>query len=119
MQDDPFAEIPDWLRDLEPPSSDELELTAPESERPEEEGFEAVATDEEPGARGDSLVDDLREQTLMEDEMAEPRRPSGGLSRVFLGLSPTQRFILALLLFLDVALLGCMCLVMTGRVVPF
>jgi hypothetical protein len=34
-------------------------------------------------------------------------------------LSPWQRFVLALLLFLNVALLGCMCLVMTGRVVPF
>ncbi len=51
------------------------------------------------------------------------RRPSRSSSRGLAGiigaLSPLQRFMLALLLFLNVALLGCMCLVMTGRVVPF
>lgn len=51
------------------------------------------------------------------------RRPagpsSGGLAGLLGTLSPMQRFVLALLLFLNVALLGCMCLVMTGRVVPF
>lgn len=44
---------------------------------------------------------------------------SGGLAGLIGMLSPLQRFVLALLLFLNVALLGCMCLVMTGRVVPF
>lgn len=43
--------------------------------------------------------------------------PSGGPARLIGTLSPLQRFVLALLLFLNVALLGCMCLVMTGRVV--
>ncbi|MGB9776178.1 MAG: hypothetical protein ACPLYD_05000 [Anaerolineae bacterium] len=51
------------------------------------------------------------------------RRPSGsssgGLAGLIGTLSPFQRFVLALLLFLNVALLGCMCLVMTGRIVPF
>jgi hypothetical protein len=46
-------------------------------------------------------------------------RPRNALAQVLLGLAPWQRFVLALFLFLDVALLGCMCLVMTGRVVPF
>lgn len=45
--------------------------------------------------------------------------PSTGLTGLLGALAPWQRFVLALLLFLDVALLGCMCLVMTGRVVPF
>ncbi|MCS7282404.1 MAG: hypothetical protein RMK65_10060 [Anaerolineae bacterium] len=44
---------------------------------------------------------------------------SSGLAGLIGALAPWQRFVLALLLFLDVALLGCMCLVMTGRVVPF
>ncbi len=48
-----------------------------------------------------------------------PGVPSGGLAGLIGVLSPWQRFVLALLLFLNVALLGCMCLVMTGRVVPF
>lgn len=53
---------------------------------------------------------------------APPKRratPSAGLMGLIGALAPWQRFVLALLLFLDVALLGCMCLVMTGRVVPF
>lgn len=44
---------------------------------------------------------------------------SGGLAGLIGMLTPLQRFVLALLLFLNVALLGCMCLVMTGRIVPF
>ena len=47
------------------------------------------------------------------------RVSSRGLAGLIGMLSPLQRFVLALLLFLNVALLGCMCLVMTGRVVPF
>ncbi len=59
-----------------------------------------------------------------EGRKKRPRRQpfspsSGGLAGLIGVLSPLQRFVLALLLFLNVALLGCMCLVMTGRVVPF
>ncbi len=61
-------------------------------------------------------------RSLLEEEPEErpgrQKRPSAGLMGVIGGLSPWQRFVLALLLFLNVALLGCMCLVMTGRVVP-
>ena len=65
------------------------------------------------------MLDDLREQAL-EADLEEPRKePRAGLAQVLQGLAPWQRFVLALLLFLDVALLGCMCLVMAGRVVPF
>lgn len=65
------------------------------------------------------MVDDLRKRAL-DTEMEEiEERPRNALAQVLLGLAPWQRFVLALFLFLDVALLGCMCLVMTGRVVPF
>ncbi len=54
------------------------------------------------------------------EERSEKRRPPRrGLAGLVGELAPWQRFVLALLLFLNVALLGCMCLVMTGRVVPF
>jgi len=65
------------------------------------------------------MLDELREQALEVDLEEEDRQPRGGLARTLQGLAPWQRFVLALLLFLDVALLGCMCLVMTQRVVPF
>jgi hypothetical protein len=98
MEDDLREGIPDWLQSLrEPPSEGEPAPPAP----PE------------------AVLDDLREQALEADlgEMRPP--PREGLAGMLQGLAPWQRFVLALLLFLDVALLGCMCLVMTGRVVPF
>ncbi|HEY76756.1 MAG TPA: hypothetical protein G4O00_11350 [Thermoflexia bacterium] len=61
------------------------------------------------------MLDDLREGAWEEEEVRGPR----GLAGLLLDLAPWQRFVLSLLLFLNVALLGCMCLVMTGRVVPF
>ena len=131
MQDDPFADVPDWLKELqEPPSTEELlgESTdqpigmdeMPFDLQPEEPFVEQeVEAEEEVEERG--VLDSLREQAI--DELEEldrmEQQPKGGLAGILLGLSPMQRFALALLLFLDVVLLGCMCLVMTGRVVPF
>ena len=61
------------------------------------------------------MVEDLREQIIQEEnlELEEEERAQGILS-----LRPWQRLTLALLLFLDVALCGCMGLVMMGRVLP-
>jgi hypothetical protein len=63
------------------------------------------------------MVEDLREQ-MIQDEEAEFEEEDEGLAQVFLGLQPWQRLTLALLLFFDVALCGCMGLVMIGRVLP-
>jgi hypothetical protein len=131
MQDDPFADVPDWLKELqEPPSTEELlgksaDQPASMDEmpfdlRPQEPPSEQGQEEEDEGeTRG--VLDSLREQAI--DELEEldrmEQQPRGGLAGILLGLSPMQRFALALLLFLDVVLLGCMCLVMTGRVVPF
>ena len=135
MQDDPFADVPDWLKELqEPPSTEELlgesteqpsspqemPFNLPPAEPPaEEELVEEREEEEETERRG--VLDSLREQAIDEFEELDRReqQPKGGLAGILLGLSPMQRFMLALLLFLDVVLLGCMCLVMTGRVVPF
>lgn len=91
MQDDDWLGRRQWLPDLE---ADDEDLSGKRAEVPEE------------------------------GEKKRPRRwPSrpfsGGLAGLIGMLSPLQRFVLALLLFLNVALLGCMCLVMTGRIVPF
>jgi hypothetical protein len=60
------------------------------------------------------MVEDLREQMVEEDLEVEEE----GLTQEFLNLRPWQRLVLALLLFFDVALCGCMGLVMMGRVLP-
>jgi hypothetical protein len=62
-----------------------------------------------------AMVEDLREQIAQEELELEEEE---SLTREFLSLKPWQRLILALLLFFDVALCGCMGLVMMGRVLP-
>jgi hypothetical protein len=63
------------------------------------------------------MVEELREQIIQEEEF-ELEEENKGLPYMLLGLEPQQRLILALLLFFDVALCGCMALVMMGRVMP-
>jgi hypothetical protein len=68
------------------------------------------------------MLDDLRDQSFFDEEEVEeePRRLQlAGLASVLSNLAPWQRFVLSLFLFLDVALMGCMCLLMAGKVVPF
>ncbi len=64
------------------------------------------------------MFDNLRQQSLENAE--EPTiiaRPKG---RPFLGLTPPQRFLLALMLFLNVTVLGCFALVAFEKIVlPF
>jgi hypothetical protein len=75
----------------------------------------------EPAAPVD-VLDDLREQMLQaEDELEyEEERTPFAFTESITELQPTQRLILSILLFLNVALCGCMALIMVGRVeLPF
>ncbi|HEY68777.1 MAG: hypothetical protein DRI79_09300 [Chloroflexi bacterium] len=64
------------------------------------------------------MVEELREQIIEAGEEFEEEERSP-LARFLLSLKPWQRLVLAIILFLDVALCGCMALVMAGRVWPF
>lgn len=64
------------------------------------------------------MVEELREQMIQTGEEFEDEEETP--TRLLLGLEPRQRLVLAILLFLNVALCGCMALVMLGRLVlPF
>lgn len=67
------------------------------------------------------VLEDLREQMVAQaTEGDSGHREKSPLTQVFSSVQPWQRFVLAVLLFLDVALCGCMALVMAGRVgMPF
>lgn len=60
------------------------------------------------------MVEDLREEVMLEDLETEDRTADRGL----LNLKPWQRLVLGLLLFFNVTLCGCMGLIMMGRVLP-
>ena len=61
------------------------------------------------------MVEDLRERMIQDEEELDVGEKAP-LTRLFLNLEPWQRLLLAVLLFLNVALCGCMALVMAGRV---
>ncbi len=77
------------------------------------------------------MLDDLRSsaaQSIVEEETApEPQgqvtlRPGGKKRKKkqrFLGMTASQRFILSLMLLFITCLGGSLCLLLTGRVVPF
>ncbi len=65
------------------------------------------------------MVEDLREQMIQAGEELEYEKKAP-LTQLFPNLEPWQRLVLVVLLFLNVALCGCMALVMAGRVMlPF
>jgi hypothetical protein len=75
----------------------------------------------EPAAPAD-VLGDLREQMLLAEEDLDYReeRASSAFTKSIMALKPPQRLLLSILLFLNVALCGCMALIMAGRVeLPF
>ena len=69
------------------------------------------------------MLDDFREQagsSAFEGEDAPVFHQTRPTDRRFLGMSPAQRFVVALILLLMTCLLGAFCLLVTERVVlPF
>jgi hypothetical protein len=132
---------PDWLRHLraqqqteQPDAGQDLWDQTDQTDRLEgqpEPARLARAREQQPGEqprvtqdlRGQTdqadMLEDLREQMIQaEGELEYERRAS--LAQAFTNLEPWQRLVLAVLLFLNVALCGCMALVMAGRVMlPF
>ncbi len=64
--------------------------------------------------RRSSAAAEVREDAL------EAKRASGGIAQGFASIEPRRRFVLALMLFFNVMVLGCLCLVALGRLaLPF
>jgi hypothetical protein len=61
------------------------------------------------------MFDDLRERAAAEFEEPEPEKPNP-LAQLLAGITPQQRFILALMLLLNVVVIGCMCLIAFERI---
>jgi hypothetical protein len=103
---------PAWIADLRRQQQDagEIPLEIP-LESPQDA---SVGAPQEQVARPD-MLEDLREQMFQaEDDITVAE--ASWLPPVFRNLEPWQRLLLAVLLFLNVALCGCMGLVMIGRV---
>ncbi len=63
------------------------------------------------------MFDDLRSAEIEPEAYDEPRPSLVERLPVFAQLKPRQRFVLALLLFLNVAVLGCGCLLAFDRLI--
>ena len=64
------------------------------------------------------MFDDLRERATAEYEEIEPEptSPLAGLSRFVDGLTAQQRFVIAVILLLNVSVIGCRCLFAFERI---
>lgn len=91
-------DLPDWLRELTPQETNDADSAAPPPDWRREVTPEAPAAPQEPAAPRSS-------------RRRRSRRSAAG------GLRPWQRFVLALLLFLNVAIIGLLFLTMLGRIV--
>jgi hypothetical protein len=134
-----MSDIPDWLVDLaaqrDDDDEDELPAQEPEPEAPPAwESREIGLTDaqaplrpgERAGVGGRADVDDdedldvmsaLRSQVESEEEAArEAEREKRSFDFSVPGLVPWQQFVLSILLFMDIAVIGLLFLVMLGRV---
>jgi hypothetical protein len=65
-------------------------------------------------------LDDLRQQSLAVQEQQYAAAPKSLMDRMplFKDLKPRERFIVALFIFLDVAILGFGCLLASGKMMP-
>ena len=107
---------PSWLASLR----SEQEAESPQAEDPWGVPAQPEPIEDLPGRMSQpDVMEDLREQAIRAQGEIEPEKKSR-LAELFQGLKPWQRLVLALLLFLNVAVCGCMALVMTGQVLlPF
>ncbi len=66
------------------------------------------------------MFDDLRQQSAAPSQEDDESLHESLIERmpIFKQLTPQQRFLIALLLFFNVVVLGCGCLLASGRVVP-
>jgi hypothetical protein len=117
---DEERELDSWLAGLRDGQGQGPSPPSPMAATPPEPPVQAGPAEEpqEPPSQTD-MLDDLREQIILTEEEVEPTEMPP-LVQFFLDMHPWQRLVLAVLLFLDVGMCGCMGLVMTGRVVfPF
>ncbi len=109
--------LPDWLKQLR-----DQQLGAEEAEpaqaAPPDEPSEPAAPAEAPPPPPPEKVDEL--DALRQIASAEPlpeEEPRRAINIPIIGdLTPFQRFVLALMLFLNVSVLGCLFLLVTERI---
>ena len=110
--------LPSWLRQLR---DQQMGGTSEQPAEPEPEPAEPVepAPPAEPGApeaqqkSGDDVYGDLRQKASFESPVEERRQVK---LPIVSQLKPVQRFVLALMLFLNVSVLGCLFLMVAGKI---
>ena len=111
--------LPDWLRQLRDQQMDAADQPVPAAEpapapEPAQWEIESQSEPEAAPSRADEL-DALREIASAEPlPMEEPRRQIN--IPIVNQLTPFQRFVLALMLFLNVSVLGCLFLMVTEKI---
>lgn len=113
------ADIPDWLKAMRPRelggAPPEAEPAEPEPVVPEEPSVEKVEAAPPPSPP--SEFDLLREKAATQVEELEAEQAQGSaIVQVIRNLQPWQRFVLSLLIFMNVSTLGCFLLLVLERI---
>ncbi len=116
------GELPDWLIQLRDQQFSEQPEAPPQPQ--EAAALEGQPPPQEPEAEEPQepadVLEDLREQIIQADEELEahPKQtPLEAVKTTIQNFPSWQRLVLSVLLFLDVAVCGCMLLTMLGKVV--
>jgi hypothetical protein len=118
----PVVEEPPVVETGPPSVAEDLRLQMLREQEKREQAEAEMLFLEEEQAESDApadVLEDLREQMILEDDVLEAEQKTSSIQSI-IGLQPAQRLLLAVLLFMNVAVCGCMILIMAGRVeLPF
>lgn len=114
------GELPDWLAEIRDRQLGEQARQQQVPLRPQRivEDLQAQMAQPAPGpeAGPKDELEGLREQLIQASEEYYAQAEKGPFYKAVLDLPPAQRFVLALMLFLNIAICGCLALLVTGRV---
>ncbi len=110
---DEQSDIPDWLKAMRPQEAGGAPPEPVEESAPPESAVEAAPAS--PPSEFDVLREKVAATSQMELEPESPLKRSP-IFQVIHSLKPQQRFLLSLLIFMNVSTLGCFLLLVLGRI---
>ncbi|MBN1889064.1 MAG: hypothetical protein JW850_13805 [Thermoflexales bacterium] len=134
VEEVPGEEAPAFVEGQAPPAFEEEEAPSPFADLRQKAGAQASYEQEEPADEGEASTSELealpsgatgtfsalrQKASSTRTEYRETQATDGShIMTMVRGLRPWQRFVVSLFLFLDVSVIGCLILLVLGRIAP-